>query len=126
MTAITSAGSGENIQLLKNREADLAIIQSLYGTMAWEGKGRYRAGPEQYIRVLTVLWENAEHFAVLKKFVTSGDISDLKKLRKCKHLHPEQECSFKKIRSTPDFIKLVEIRNKFKIRMFKYFKNRVD
>jgi TRAP transporter TAXI family solute receptor len=41
MTAITSAGSGENIQLLKNKEADMAIIQSLYGAMAWQGRGRY-------------------------------------------------------------------------------------
>ena len=41
MTAITSAGSGENIQLLKNREADLAILQGLYGAMAWQGEGVY-------------------------------------------------------------------------------------
>ena len=42
MTSITSAGSGENIQLIKNREADLAILQGLYGAMAWYGKGIYR------------------------------------------------------------------------------------
>jgi TRAP transporter TAXI family solute receptor len=82
MTAITSAGSGENIQLLKNKEADLAIIQSLYGAMAWQGKGRYEGNPQRYIRSLTVLWENMEHFVILAKYVQTGDISDLKNIRK--------------------------------------------
>jgi len=82
MTAITSAGSGENIQLLKNNEADLAIIQSLYGAMAWQGKGRYEDKPQRYIRSLTVLWENVEHFVILEKYVETGDMSDLKKITK--------------------------------------------
>jgi TRAP transporter TAXI family solute receptor len=82
MTAITSAGSGENIQLLKNREADMAIIQSLYGAMAWQGRGRYKDKPQRYIRSLTVLWENVEHFVLLEKYAESGDMSDLKNIRK--------------------------------------------
>jgi len=82
MTAITSAGSGENIQLLKNREADLAIIQSLYGAMAWQGRGRYEGSKQDYIRSITVLWENVEHFVVLAKFVKTGDMSDMANLRK--------------------------------------------
>ncbi len=82
MTAITSAGSGENIQLLKNKEADLAIIQSLYGAMAWQGRGRYEDKPQRYIRSLTVLWENVEHFVILDKYVDTGDMSDLKKITK--------------------------------------------
>lgn len=68
MTAVTSAGSGENIQLLMNREADLAILQSLYGTMAWQGRGRYRESPQTFIRTVTRLWENVEHIAVLRKY----------------------------------------------------------
>ena len=40
MNAIDSAGSAENIQLLKNNEADLAILQSLFGEMAWSGVGQ--------------------------------------------------------------------------------------
>jgi TRAP transporter TAXI family solute receptor len=82
MTAITSAGSGENIQLLKNREADMAIIQSLYGAMAWQGRGRYEDKPQRYIRSLTVLWENVEHFVILEKYSETGDISDLKNIIK--------------------------------------------
>lgn len=82
MTAITSAGSGENIQLLKNREADLAIIQSLYGAMAWQGRGRYEGKEQDYIRSLTVLWENVEHFVVLAKYAQTGDMSDFANIRK--------------------------------------------
>ncbi|MFC2164668.1 TAXI family TRAP transporter solute-binding subunit [Acidobacteriota bacterium] len=82
MTAITSAGSGENIQLLKNREADLAIIQSLYGAMAWQGRGRYEGKEQHYIRSLTVLWENVEHFVILTKHVQSGDMFDFGNIRK--------------------------------------------
>lgn len=81
MTAITSAGSGENIQLLKNREADLAIIQSLYGAMAWQGKGRYKDKPQHYIRSITTLWDNVEHFVILEKYSESGDMSDLKNIK---------------------------------------------
>ena len=82
MTAITSAGSGENIQLLKNKEADLAIIQSLNGEMARQGKGRYKDEPQPFLRSVSVLWENVEHFVILKKFVDSGDMSDLNNIRK--------------------------------------------
>ncbi len=82
MTAITSAGSGENIQLLKNREADLAIIQSLYGAMAWQGRGKYEKKPQRYIRSLTVLWENVEHFVILEKYADTGDMSDIKNIKR--------------------------------------------
>lgn len=81
MTAITSAGSGENIQLLKNREADLAILQGLYGAMAWQGKGIYSGKPEKDIRSVTMLWQNVEHFVILSKYAETGNISDLKNLR---------------------------------------------
>lgn len=81
LTAITSAGSGENIQLLKNREADLAILQGLYGAMAWQGKGIYDGRPEKDIRSVTMLWQNVEHFVILSKYVETGNISDLKNLQ---------------------------------------------
>jgi TRAP transporter TAXI family solute receptor len=82
MTAITSAGSGENIQLLKNKEADLAIIQSLYGAMAWQGRGRFEGKEQSYIRSITVLWENVEHFVILAKYSRAGDMSDMENIRK--------------------------------------------
>jgi TRAP transporter TAXI family solute receptor len=81
MTAISSAGSGENLQLLKNREADLAIIQSLFGVMAREGRGRYRGSPQPYLSSLTILWDNVEHFVVRKRYIRTGDMSDMTGLR---------------------------------------------
>jgi len=82
MTAISSAGSGENLQLLDNREADLAIIQGLYGAMAWQGRGRYQENPQKYLRSVSILWDNVEHFVIQAKYAQSGDMSDLSNLRK--------------------------------------------
>ncbi|MEM9776421.1 MAG: TAXI family TRAP transporter solute-binding subunit, partial [Chloroflexota bacterium] len=77
MNAISSAGSGENVQLLKNKEADLAILQGLFGAMAWQGKGRYDGAPEQEMRSVTMLWENVEHIVVDADYAATGNISDL-------------------------------------------------
>jgi TRAP transporter TAXI family solute receptor len=82
MTAISSAGSGENLQLLDNREADLAIIQGLYGAMAWQGRGRYQEKPQKYLRSISVLWDNFEHFVIQAKYAGSGDMSDMAKLHR--------------------------------------------
>lgn len=77
-TAINSAGSGENVQMLKNKEAQLAILQGLFGAMAYNGKGLYKGKPMKDFRSITMLWENVEHFVILKKYVKTGTLSDLK------------------------------------------------
>ena len=77
MNAIDSAGSAENIQLLKNNEADLAILQSLFSEMAWSGKGQYQGQPEREFRSITMLWPNVEHFIVRSESVETGNIEDL-------------------------------------------------
>jgi len=79
-TAINSAGSGENIQMLKNKECDLAILQGLYGAQAYHGKGPYQGQPMQEMLGITMLWQNVEHFPLLARHVKKGDLSDLKKL----------------------------------------------
>lgn len=76
-TAINSAGSGENVQMLKNKEAHLAILQSLFGLNAYRGQGPYEGRAVKGFRSLTMLWENVEHFCLLKKYVESGTIEDL-------------------------------------------------
>lgn len=81
MNAINSAGSGENIQLLKNREADLAILQGLFGAMAWQGQGKYEDGPERTMRSITMLWENVEHFVIAKQYIETGNIQDLENVK---------------------------------------------
>lgn len=84
MNAITSGGSAENILLLKRNEAQLAILQGLFGSMAWQGKGLYKGKPQKDIRSITMLWQNVEHFTVLKDKVKTGNIQDLKAFDKAK------------------------------------------
>ncbi len=78
-TAITSAGSGENVRLLKTKEADFAILQGLFGSMAYNGKGVYKK-PQRFFYSVTALWQNVEHFSLLSKYVKTGNIMDLKGL----------------------------------------------
>ncbi|MEW5773029.1 MAG: TAXI family TRAP transporter solute-binding subunit [Thermodesulfobacteriota bacterium] len=79
-TAINSAGSGENIQMLKNKEADMAILQALFGLQAFNGEGQYKDKAVKDFLSVTMLWENVEHFALLKKYAKTGTISDIKGL----------------------------------------------
>ncbi len=79
-TAINSAGSGENVEMLKNKEADMAILQALFGQEAYNGTGKYEGKPMKEMRAITMLWENVEHFALLNKYVKTGTMADLKNL----------------------------------------------
>ncbi|WP_020674577.1 TAXI family TRAP transporter solute-binding subunit [Geopsychrobacter electrodiphilus] len=78
MSAISSAGSGENIKLLRDNEVQFAILQGLYGAYAWQGTGPIKAeGAQKNLRSVTMLWQNVEHFAINKKFAKTGTVSDL-------------------------------------------------
>ena len=78
MSAINSAGSGENVKLLRENEVQFAILQGLYGSYAWNGTGPIAAeGPQKNLRAVTMLWQNVEHFTVNKKFAKTGTASDL-------------------------------------------------
>lgn len=81
VTAINSAGSGENIQMLKNKEAQMAILQSLYGLNAYNGMGPYKGQAFKDFRSVSMLWENVEHFSLNSKAVTTGTISDLGQIK---------------------------------------------
>jgi uncharacterized protein len=76
-TAINSAGSGENIQMLNNKEAHFAILQSLFGFQASRGKGFYQDKPIDSFRSVTMLWPNVEHFALMNEYVKTGTIADI-------------------------------------------------
>ncbi|MDC0948517.1 TAXI family TRAP transporter solute-binding subunit [Gammaproteobacteria bacterium] len=78
MSAISSAGSGENVKLLRDGEAQFAIMQGLYGSYAWNGTGPIESdGPQQNLRSVTMLWQNVEHFLLRTEFVNDGSIGDL-------------------------------------------------
>ncbi|HEY5674322.1 MAG TPA: TAXI family TRAP transporter solute-binding subunit [Malonomonas sp.] len=77
MSAISSAGSGENIKLLRENEVQFAILQGLYGAYAWKGTGPIAAeGPQKNLRSVSMLWQNVEHFAIAKKFAKTGTAAD--------------------------------------------------
>lgn len=78
MSAINSAGSGENIKLLRDNEAHFAIVQGLFGYYAWSGKGPIaHDGPQKNLRSISMLWQNVEHFAILSKYARTGTIDDM-------------------------------------------------
>lgn len=81
LSAISSAGSGENIKLLRENEAQFAILQGLYGAWAWNGEGKIKdSGSQKQLRSISMLWQNVEHFVVLSKHVSSGTVDDLKSM----------------------------------------------
>ncbi|KHT44885.1 TAXI family TRAP transporter solute-binding subunit [Vibrio sinaloensis] len=81
LSAISSAGSGENVKLLNENEAQFAILQGLYGAWAWSGQGPYeKSGRQEGLRSVSMLWQNVEHFIVRSDLVESGTVSDLNNL----------------------------------------------
>jgi len=81
MSAITSAGSGENVKLLREDQAQFAIMQGLYGKWAANGTGAVEnEGPQEWLRSVTMLWQNVEHFGVRAEYVESGTIDDIANL----------------------------------------------
>jgi len=82
MSAITSAGSGENVKLLREHQAQFAILQGLYGKWAWTGTGAVaNEGKQDWLRTVTMLWQNVEHFGMRADAVDSGTIADITNLK---------------------------------------------
>ncbi len=78
LTAISSAGSAENISLLKKNEAQFAILQGIYGAWTWRGEGPQGAeGQWKGARAITALWPNVEHFIVPRRLAPTGTMADL-------------------------------------------------
>ncbi|OEF68465.1 C4-dicarboxylate ABC transporter substrate-binding protein [Vibrio splendidus 1F-157] len=81
LAAISSAGSGENVKLLNENEAQFAILQGLYGAWAWQGLGAYeKSGQQTQLRSVSMLWQNVEHFIVRSDLAKTGTVSDLENL----------------------------------------------
>ncbi|UCG63962.1 MAG: TAXI family TRAP transporter solute-binding subunit [Deltaproteobacteria bacterium] len=78
---ITSAGSGENINMLKGKEVEMAILQGLFGKMAWNGTDIYKGKPMKDLRSITLLWPNVEHFVIYQGKVKTGTITDIEGLK---------------------------------------------
>ncbi|MGF1475779.1 MAG: TAXI family TRAP transporter solute-binding subunit [Geminicoccaceae bacterium] len=82
MSAINSAGSGENVRLLRENEAQFAILQGLFGHYATTGTGPVEAdGVQENIRSITMLWQNVEQFVVASENAETGTIEDFLALK---------------------------------------------
>lgn len=85
LTARSSAGSEQNLQLLRDNKAQFALLQGLYAAWAWKGKGKLAAlGAHKNLRAITSLWHNVEHFVVLSEFAKTGNIDDLRDFKQAK------------------------------------------
>lgn len=83
LSAISSAGSGENVKLMREEEAQFAILQGLYGAWAATGTGQLEnTGPQENLRAVTMLWRNVEHFVLDTDYTKTRTIHDLKGLGK--------------------------------------------
>ncbi len=82
MSAISSAGSGENVRLIREGEAQFAIIQGLFGYYAASGTGPVaESGPQEHLRSVTMLWQNVEQFVVAADAAETGTIADMVALK---------------------------------------------
>jgi uncharacterized protein len=79
LSAISSAGSLENVKLLRDNQAQFALLQGIFGAWAWHGEGPV-SRPQTGLRSIGAMWQNVEHFVLLSSLVTEGTIRDLDKL----------------------------------------------
>ena len=76
LSAISSAGSMENIKLLRDNQAQFALLQGIFVPWAWYGDGPI-SKPQPWLRSICALWQNADHFVLTRDLATSGTIADI-------------------------------------------------
>lgn len=82
LSAISSAGSAENIKLLREGQVRFAILQGIYGAWASDGSGSFTSeGPQYYLRSVTTLWPNVEHWVIRKTIAASGTAADFDNMK---------------------------------------------
>ena len=81
--AVTSAGSADNVRMLRDGQAQFALLQGLFGRWAWNGEGKMKKeGPQRQLRSISMLWQNVEHFGLRADLVKEGTVADLALLEK--------------------------------------------
>lgn len=81
VAAQATAGSVENVDLLRAKKADFAIIQGHIVRCAWRGVENYKGQPLKDLRTITALWPDVEHFVIRKDKSKKGTLADLKGLK---------------------------------------------
>ncbi len=79
LAAISSAGSMENIKLLRDDQAQFALILGIFAAWAYDGSGPI-INPQENLRSISAMWPNVEHFVLRSNLVTNGTIQDLNNL----------------------------------------------
>ncbi len=85
LSAISSAGSLENIKLLRDNQAQFALLQGVFAAWAWNGEGPI-SRPQTGLRSVGAMWQNVEHFVLETALITDGTISDLGKLNGARYV----------------------------------------
>jgi len=76
LSAISSAGSMENIKLMRDNQAQFALLQGIFAAWAWRGEGPI-SRPQPWLRSIGAMWQNADHFVLLTELTSDGTIMDL-------------------------------------------------
>ena len=73
LSSISSAGSMENIKLMRDNQAQFAILLGIFGAWAYEGSGPIR-NPYKNFRSISAMWPNVEHFILRSDLVSDGGV----------------------------------------------------
>ena len=74
LTAISSAGSMENIKLLRENQSQFALVLAIFAAWAYNGEGPI-SSPQSDLRSISGMWPNVEHFVLHSDLVTSGTLA---------------------------------------------------
>lgn len=81
MEAITSAGSIENIALMREGTAQFGILQVLAGDLAQQATDQtVDFGPQDELRAVAMLWPDVAHFLLRSDLALTGTLDDLANL----------------------------------------------
>ncbi|GIT64265.1 MAG: hypothetical protein Ct9H300mP22_6650 [Gammaproteobacteria bacterium] len=76
LSSISSAGSMENIKLMRDNQAQFAILLGIFGAWAYEGSGPIR-NPYKNFRSISAMWPNVEHFILRSDLVSDGGVRNI-------------------------------------------------
>jgi uncharacterized protein len=79
LSAISSAGSLENLKLLRDNQAQFALLQGPFAAWGWNGEGPV-SRPQTGLRSVAAVWLNVEHFVLTTDLVHEGTVRDLDRL----------------------------------------------
>ncbi len=77
LSALTSQGSFDNVNILSDKRADLAIIQSLMADFGYHGTGDFEGDPRKNLRAISALMFNTNQFITFNENAPTGTIADI-------------------------------------------------